>query len=531
EGDSQAAAADRQQRRSASGPHTLEQQSDDIFGDVDEDTFGVPASYGSAHAPARSVGSRRSFTRDFEDGRDDISKLALDDYFAAQEPPDVADEYEVVGGQALSPTSPVHPSYTRREPAAGVRRYTGVPIQPVPRQPPVLSPRNSGGSAASRRHSLTDRDAALFVGDAEDLAFSDVSEDESSIDLRDYAGLSGDSDSGSDLDGVNRHQQRRQQQQQQRSLRLQSRFAAGSAAPSGSVVLEPARQASRYAAQRPADVHPPRARFIDLPSDAGSSVPVKVTVPDDVIGGQFIGDSAQAPPARADGQGGFGIIDDYFGAPGADETCADEGEGGLPAGEGAVLSLAVDVARIEVRLYAGQDWFAPAEHTPPPPAADDLGIIPTYMDALDDAEDPMADHGYARTSASLPDDRGLYGFYGSPLESPQRPPPAPRSGPGRRSAAPKIRLRATQVHSEFRQFAASSATAFELGLSIDALEILDELESSEWSKFLTRRRDGETGLPATLHSLATARNRQLLTACTGDADRVTGARMRRQRSS
>ncbi|KAJ1883953.1 autophagy- protein 2 [Kickxella alabastrina] len=63
------------------------------------------------------------------------------------------------------------------------------------------------------------------------------------------------------------------------------------------------------------------------------------------------------------------------------------------------------------------------------------------------------------------------------------------------------------------------------------LEILDQLESSEWSKFLTRRRDAKTGLPSTLHSLATTRNRDLLTKGTSDSDRVTSSYMRRQRSS
>ncbi|KAJ2890367.1 autophagy- protein 2, partial [Coemansia aciculifera] len=63
------------------------------------------------------------------------------------------------------------------------------------------------------------------------------------------------------------------------------------------------------------------------------------------------------------------------------------------------------------------------------------------------------------------------------------------------------------------------------------LEILDELDSSEWSKFLTRRRDAKTGLPATLQSLANPRNRQLFTKGTADSDRVTSSSMRHQRSS
>ncbi|KAJ1728996.1 autophagy- protein 2 [Coemansia biformis] len=543
-------------RRRMSGPQTLDQQSDDIFGDVDEDTFGaapMSASYGSANAPAfahshmssrshvssYSIDGQRSFTHDFENGRDDIGVLVLDEYFAVQEPPDVAEEYEVVGGQALSPTSPVHPSYSRRAPATGSRRYSGVPIAQqgsLPRQPLAHSPRGSSASAASRRLSFEgkqskgkdiDSDVAHFIGADSELAFSDIGDDDddnssSSIDLRDYAGMSGGSDLASDADSDHGGYVR---PASGRALRLQSRFAGDPTTTNDSVVLEPDFPASNLSAQRPAALHSPRAKFIDMPSELGST-PVKVVVPDDATSGQFVGDDAHEPPTRGDGPEVFGIIDDYFKAPAPGEVSSDDGGGG-PAREGAVLSLTIDVARVEVKLYAGQDWFVPDEQAPQRPS-DDLGIIPTYMDTLGDAEDSVAGVEYRRTAASLPDDRGMYGLYGDMLGSPHRRQSPPRQG--RRSAVPKIRLRATQVHSEFRQFAEASATAYELGLNVDALEILDELESSEWSKFLTRRRDAKTGLPATLHSLANARNRQLLMSGTSDSNRVTGARMHRQKS-
>ncbi|KAI7833742.1 ATG C terminal domain-containing protein [Kickxella alabastrina] len=121
----------------------------------------------------------------------------------------------------------------------------------------------------------------------------------------------------------------------------------------------------------------------------------------------------------------------------------------------------------------------------------------------------------------MPESRGPLGYRSSPLASPRSPRKQSRQPgrPARRSAKPKIELRATHVHAEYKQFSEDSATAYDLGLNVGMLEILDQLESSEWSKFLTRRRDAKTGLPSTLHSLATTRNRDLLTKGTSDSDR------------
>ncbi|KAJ2336294.1 autophagy- protein 2, partial [Coemansia sp. RSA 2671] len=159
----------------------------------------------------------------------------------------------------------------------------------------------------------------------------------------------------------------------------------------------------------------------------------------------------------------------------------------------------------------------------------------SYMDNLDDGASAMGGSIYGQTSASMPESRGAYLRRNSLLETPQSPRgptrPSPQPRPARRSAKPKIELRATHVHAEFKQFSESSATAYDFGLNVGMLEILDELDSSEWSKFLTRRRDAKTGLPATLQSLANPRNRQLFTKGTADSDRVTSSSMRRQRSN
>ncbi|PIA15156.1 hypothetical protein COEREDRAFT_45399 [Coemansia reversa NRRL 1564] len=105
----------------------------------------------------------------------------------------------------------------------------------------------------------------------------------------------------------------------------------------------------------------------------------------------------------------------------------------------------------------------------------------------------------------MPEHRAPFDYYNSssgPSLSSRAPLHPPRST--RRSTKPQVELCAVHVHSEYKQYAESSGTAFDLGLNVDLLEIIDELETSEWSKFLTRRRDAKTGLPASLQSLATA---------------------------
>ncbi|KAJ2821456.1 autophagy- protein 2, partial [Coemansia furcata] len=188
----------------------------------------------------------------------------------------------------------------------------------------------------------------------------------------------------------------------------------------------------------------------------------------------------------------------------------------------------------QVNLYSGQDWFVSPEPAMQQPLVDP-GYMPSYMDNINDGASAMGGSIYGHTSNSMPESRGAYIRRNSVLEAPQsprgpaRPTPPPR--PARRSVKPKIELRAMHVHAEFKQFSESSATAYDFGLNVGMLEILDELDSSEWSKFLTRRRDTKTGLPATLQSLANSRNRQLFTKGTADSDRVTSSSMRRQRSS
>ncbi|KAJ2537884.1 autophagy- protein 2, partial [Coemansia sp. RSA 1933] len=163
----------------------------------------------------------------------------------------------------------------------------------------------------------------------------------------------------------------------------------------------------------------------------------------------------------------------------------------------------------------------------------------SYMDRFDDGVSADgADPRQGHVSASMPERRVSLDFSNSPLGSPQSPyrqskalPPSAAPRTQRRSAKPKIELHATHVHAEFRHYSEASKTAYDFGVNVSILEILDQLESSEWSKFLTRRREPKTGLPATLHSLATARNRQLLISGTADSDRVTGSSMRHQKSS
>ncbi|KAJ2415842.1 autophagy- protein 2, partial [Coemansia sp. RSA 2531] len=269
-------------------------------------------------------------------------------------------------------------------------------------------------------------------------------------------------------------------------------------------------------------------------ADVGAD-PVQVTVPDASDANRDIGGSNDAPGDDAANNAGrdFGVIDDYFKAPMPGDTVPEDDESSTGIFDH-ILCLSVDLARVQVNLYSGQDWFVSTELAMQQ-AVVDPGFMPSYMDNLNDAASAMGGSIYGPTSVSMPESRGAYIRRNSLLETPQsprgptRPSPTPR--PARRSAKPKIELRATHVHAEFKQFAETSATAYDFGLNVGMLEILDELDSSEWSKFLTRRRDAKTGLPATLQSLANPRNRQLFTKGTADSDRVTSSSMRRQRSS
>ncbi|KAJ2388292.1 autophagy- protein 2, partial [Coemansia sp. RSA 2611] len=517
-------------RKRSSEPRVLGKASDNIFGDIEEDAFasapdfrpGGPGAAGysrsrlseASRLSSHSTGDR-SFTYDFENGRDDIGVLVLDDYFATQEPPDVAEEYEVVGGQALSPTSPMQPAYSKRAQPIG----SGVPIRrnSQSQRAPTLSPRVSGTSASSKGQSLdtkpkgkgVDRTSIRSMSEADDLGLSD-----DIFDLHDYVDMDSTSDvlSGDESD----HGRTTKPQAGHRDLKLQSRFAVND-----SVVLEPDFPASKYISRRPQATRPPKAGFIDLISET-SRAPVKITTTEDNTSEDVFVDDSRPEGARGDE---FEIIDDYFQAPMPGEA-SPEDSGSDADGDSPILSLTVDIARAEVNLHSGQDWFAPAEAQPASPHIGDMNFNMAYMDSFDDAASLTSGVGRGRTSASMPE------YHGSPLGSPQpsrRPAQARQSG--RRSAKPKIELRVVHVHAEYRQYAEASATAFDAGVSVEMMEILDQLETSEWSKFLTRRRDGKTGQPASLHLLANARNRQLLTAGTTDADRVTGVRMRRLKSN
>ncbi|KAJ2083907.1 autophagy- protein 2 [Coemansia sp. RSA 988] len=548
------------------GPQILGQRPDDIFGDIEEDAFvAMPnaASHESSNAYAASRSllssnshvsshspSSHSFTHDFENGRDDIDALVIEDYFASHELSDVADEYEVVGGNALSPTSPVQPIYSQRAKPISPSAYTGVPIQKKPQsrqqqhnQMPVLPPPlNLRGSDSSKKPSLDSkrskvkhpaRGMAHGMDDAGELEFSD-----DALDLDDFVNMDSDGDFMSDDENncgpVTAHNRRAHLGSRRNSLKLQSRFARQTHDVDASVLLEPDFPTSNFISQGTRGTRLPKAEFIDVRSDTGNT-PVKVVVAEDTSEGQFIGAAKPNSAKQADNAAGrFGVIDDYFKAPDPEDVSSDESLTDSDRDQ-PVLRLTVDVARAEVRLHSGQDWYDALEKSSDlsSTAAADIGIITTYMDSLDDPTTPI-DKGMAhiQVSASMPERRTPFDYHSSspgPLLSSRTPLHRPRAT--RRSAKPQIEMCAVHVHSEYKQYAESSETAFDLGLNVDLLEILDELESSEWSKFLTRRRDAKTGLPASLQSLATARNRQLLTSGTTDSDRVTNVHMRRQRSS
>ncbi|KAJ2397797.1 autophagy- protein 2, partial [Coemansia sp. RSA 2559] len=281
---------------------------------------------------------------------------------------------------------------------------------------------------------------------------------------------------------------------------------------------------------------------IDLPgSSKFGNVPVIVTIPEvahESATGSTLGDVAEPGELKDErNPKWFGIIDDYFKTPAAGELSSEDGDL-VTDGNKTILRLTLDIARVEANLHSGQDWFESAE-----PAARtspmDPGYMPSYMDRFDDSistDGVGVGSRQGRVSASMPERRASLDFTNSPLGSPHSPYRQSKtqqqtSRSQRRSAKPKIELHATHLHAEYRHYSEVSKTAYDFGANVSILEILDQLESSEWSKFLTRRREPKTGLPATLHSLATARNRQLLISGTADSDRVTSNSMRHQKSS
>ncbi|KAJ2744885.1 autophagy- protein 2 [Coemansia sp. BCRC 34301] len=513
-------------------PQVLGQTSADIFGEIDEDTFAAASAPANSrpHFPvlsprrlsghARTMSPRsansQSFTRDFENGRDDIGALVLDEYFAVAAPHDAADEYEVIGNHALSPSYVAHPTYSRHSQQAAY----------MPSSLPVRD-QVAGGSLARQPLDIRpSKDKSRDAAAAKSFDMFDAEEEDDNFDLGDYVNMDSDGDLlsedefGYSADFGGRPRGSRPNSGYRHSSAQRNRFPGQQFSADGSVVLEPGFSSPQFAAHRPTNEGLPRVLMVDNAASVGVD-PVQVKVP-------ATSDSSSGEAAIGVDRG-FGVIDDYFKAPMPGDTAPEDDESCAGAGDH-ILCLAVDIARVQVNLYSGQDWFVTTEPALQQPLADP-GFMPSYMDNLNDSASAMGGSIYGHTSTSMPESRGAFLRRNSSLEAPHghtRPLP-PR--PARRSAKPKIELRATHVHAELKQFSESSATAYDFGLNVGMLEILDELESSEWSKFLTRRRDAKTGLPATLQSLANPRNRQLFTKGTADSDRVTSSPMRCQRSS
>ncbi|KAJ2335496.1 autophagy- protein 2, partial [Coemansia sp. RSA 2681] len=512
-------------------PQVLGQTSADIFGDIEEDTFAAASApvnsrprfpvlsprrlSGHAHGMSPRSANSTNFTHDFENGRDDIGALVLDEYFAVAAPHDATDEYEMIGNHALSPSSVAHPTYSRR-------------AQQPAYVPSTLPARDqmAGGSLARQPLDIRpskgkDRDFAA----ARSFDMFEAEEDDN-LDIHDYVNMDSDGDLFSedeaghsvDFGGA------RPSSGYRHSSMPRNRFPGQQFAADGSVMLEPGYLSPQFAAHRPTHEILPRVLMVDNAANVGAD-PVQVTVP--VMNGSRSSDALGDSVTSADRD--FGVIDDYFKAPMPGDAMPEDDESPTGAVDH-ILCLTVDIARVQVNLYSGQDWFVSTEPVAQQPLVDP-GFMPSYMDNFDDSASAMGNSIYGHTSASMPESRGTYLRRNSSLETPRGPARSLPSRPARRSAKPKIELRATHVHAELKQFSETSATAYDFGLNVGMLEVLDELDSSEWSKFLTRRRDAKTGLPATLQSLANPRNRQLFTKGTADSDRVTNNSMRRQRSS
>ncbi|KAJ1932909.1 hypothetical protein FBU59_006209, partial [Linderina macrospora] len=369
-------------------PQVLEQATDDIFGDIEDDAFTAPP------MPHQDAQDDYDFTYDFEHGHDDVGRL-MEGYFAPHKKPDAIDEYEVVGTGAMPPAPP----------------------------------RPSDASYPSYKRSSKGKEP-----------------------LVDVDGMSSASEPSSDEDGIIGYMG-----SSSRHLSGQREFSADDIRTERTVGTT----TSAHGIQLP-----PQPQVLNEMS--GDIVKVSVDA----------GDSANDKKDRE-----FEIIDDYFAVPAPGELSEDNT---LESATDRILTIALDVAKIEINLHSGQDWFDSVSSPRPRNSPSDALFLPSYLDDLNDAPNSVQSSVYGRPSLSLPEPRG------PPSISPKRSPRLPM----RRSLKPKIRLRATQVHAEFDMYAESSPLSYDLGLSIGLLEVLDEVEWSEWSKMLTRRRDPKTGLPA-----------------------------------
>ncbi|KAJ2816021.1 hypothetical protein FBU31_006726, partial [Coemansia sp. 'formosensis'] len=454
-------------------PQVLGQTSNDIFGDIEEDTFATASvpSNSRPHfpvlSPQRPSGHQRAmsprslnslnFTHDFENGRDDIGALVLDEYFAVAAPHDTTDEYEVIGDHALSPSSVAHPTYSRRSQQAADYVPSSLPSRDqlaassLARQPLDIKP-----SKGNRRDIVPATSFDMF----------EAEEDDNFDDLQDYVNMDSDGDLFSEEEaGYNADFGRPRGSRPGSGYRHTSvprnRFSGQKFAADGSVMLEPGYPSPQFAVHRPTHEVLPRVLIVDTIASVGAD-PVQVTVPD------ASESSTDAPGDDAANESrDFGVIDDYFKAPMPGDTMPEDDESIVGAFDH-ILCLSIDLTRVQVNLYSGQDWFVSPEPAMRQPLVDP-GYMPSYMDNLNDGASAMGGSIYGHTSNSMPESRGAYIRRNSVLEAPQsprgpaRPTPPPR--PARRSVKPKIELRATHVHAEFKQFSESSATAYDFGLN------------------------------------------------------------------
>ncbi|KAJ1809053.1 hypothetical protein LPJ56_004599, partial [Coemansia sp. RSA 2599] len=278
-------------------PQMLGQATDDIFDEVEENTFALAAPpppinttvYSSHPRSLRSNAMSSStvddyhgsFTNDFENGRDDISALVMDEYFAPHTPPDVTEEYEVVGGgKPLSPTSALQPMYLRRDQPSQTRgaelpirassskgKASGAnPAVATRAQQPVdikVAKGKMAGQANTGRggEQGRGRDRGASIGDRSNRSFSfGEGEDADDFDLGDYVdmGSAGELLSEEDEAGYGALND------SNRLPRLKSRFADQHFGVERSVVLEPEFPASPSRAPRPSSgVVFPSSKFLD----------------------------------------------------------------------------------------------------------------------------------------------------------------------------------------------------------------------------------------------------------------------------
>ncbi|KAJ1680026.1 autophagy- protein 2 [Spiromyces aspiralis] len=204
-------------------------------------------------------------------------------------------------------------------------------------------------------------------------------------------------------------------------------------------------------------------------------------------------------PYGGDGGGsssrGLDIIDDHFAAPDPQELRWGE----QSRGQDRISRIAVIIENLLVHLYDGSDWERPDPRYGSGSSTITKSGVPmdrrgrSHLCDGWGAEDSEAMDRHVFSKSYPEDSSPMAEFfeYDEDCENDDDEDSVivPRTiggGGGGRSATPQIIVQSRRVYAMLEMFSENSPIAFGTTIDLDTFEIIDNLESSEWHKFLTR---------------------------------------------